>query len=160
MPSIVFWSSADLTGNQTVRPDVDAVLVGLDEVGDAVAQASRVHRAGALRVALGDEAHGLQRRGERPVDRVLDGLAVVLAHLHEAGDVGGEQALGAAAREALFHHPADDIAVAIGPRVLLGAPLLLADLARGALLAHALPIPVKKGPGSPPASSVVGAFTP
>ena len=27
-------------------------------------------------------------------------------------------------------------------------------------LAHALPLPVKKGPGSPPASSVVGAFTP
>ena len=68
-----------------VRADDGALAALVDDVGDGVTQPARVDRAGTLGVALRDEADLLKRRGERLVDGLRDGLAVVLPYLDEPG---------------------------------------------------------------------------
>ena len=108
-----------------VRSDVRGPPAVSHEVRDAVLQAARVRGARLLRVAFRYEADFLHRLRERGIYRLDNRLRVVLAHFEKPADVGSEEVLRVAPREAVLAHPVHHVAVAVGVRVALTAETLL-----------------------------------
>ena len=115
----------DEDGVFDVRSDVRGPPAVSHEVRDAVLQAARVRGARLLRVAFRDEADFLHRLRERGIYRLDNRLRVVLPHFEQAADVGSEEALRVAPREAALAHPVHHVAVAVGVRVVLPVETLL-----------------------------------